>query len=232
MENKRKRVVDQRVWWWSMKYLESFFLLNGTGTVRVQDQSLCFQMIINEMLTSTRIFTAGNTFPVHLLILLYKVKIDIYNRYDLHDLHRSQQISVFATDVPGSKLILLDYGCNAVLRQTAVTAYFTSKQLLLFVFELQDSLLPSSTGILTTEQRQTAVTAHLYSKHKQLLLFIFELQDSLLPSSTGMLTAVQRQTAVTLTCKVSSYCCLSLSCRILFCHRVLAYWRPCKDKQQ
>ena len=207
-----------------MKYLESFFLLNGTGTVPVQDQKLCFQMIIDEMLISTRIFTARNTFPVHLLILLYKVKIDIYNRYDLHDLHRSQQISVFATDVPGSKLILLDYGCSAVQRQTtvtvcfelqdslqptstgmltavqiqtAVTAYFTSKQLLLFVFELQDSLLPSSTDILTTEQRQTAVTAHLYSKHKQLLLFIFELQDSLLTSSTGILTAVQRQTTVT-----------------------------------
>ena len=79
--------------------------------------------------------------------------------------------------------------------QTAVTAYFSSKPLLLFVFDLQDSLLPSSTGILTAVQRQTAVTA--YSKSKRLLLFVFKLQDSLLPSSTAILTAVQRQTAVT-----------------------------------
>ena len=53
-------------------------------------------------------------------------------------------------------------------RQTAVTAYLKSKRLLLFDFELQDSLLPSSTGILTVVQRQTAVTAYL--KSKQLLL--------------------------------------------------------------
>ena len=49
---------------------------------------------------------------------------------------------------------------STALRQTAVTAYFSSKQLLLFVFELQDSLLPSSTGILTAVQRQTAVPAY------------------------------------------------------------------------
>ena len=53
-------------------------------------------------------------------------------------------------------------------RQTAVTAYLKSKQLLLFFFELQDSLLPSSTGILEFLQRQTAVTAYL--KSEQLLL--------------------------------------------------------------
>ena len=64
-------------------------------------------------------------------------------------------------------------------RQTAVADYFSSKQLLLFVFELQDSLLPSSTDILTAVQRQTAVTAYFSSN--QLLLFVFELQDSLLP---------------------------------------------------
>ena len=46
-------------------------------------------------------------------------------------------------------------------RQTTVAAGFSGKQLLLFVFELQDSLLPSSTGILTAGQRQTAVTAYL-----------------------------------------------------------------------
>ena len=41
---------------------------------------------------------------------------------------------------------------TAAQSQTAVTAYFLSKQLLLFVFELQDYLLPSSTGILTAVQ--------------------------------------------------------------------------------
>ena len=60
-------------------------------------------------------------------------------------------------------------------RQTAVTAYMKSKQLLLFVFEQQDSLLPSSCGILTAEQRQTAVTAYL--PNKQLLLFVFGRQQ-------------------------------------------------------
>ena len=62
-------------------------------------------------------------------------------------------------------------------RHTAVTAYSESKQLLLFVFVLQDSLLPSSTGILTAMQRQTAVTAYFSSK--QLSLFVFVV--SLLP---------------------------------------------------
>ena len=66
---------------------------------------------------------------------------------------------------------------------------------MLFVFELQDSLLPSSTAILSAVQRQTAVSAYFPSK--QLLLFVIELQDFLLPSSTGILTAMQRQTAVT-----------------------------------
>ena len=39
-----------------------------------------------------------------------------------------------------------------VQRQTAVTAHLKSEQLLLFAFELQDSLLSSSTGILTAVQ--------------------------------------------------------------------------------
>ena len=69
-------------------------------------------------------------------------------------------------------------------RQTAVTADLKSEQLLLFVFELQDSLLPSGSGILTSVQRQTSVTADL--KSKQILLFVFDLQDCLLPSSTGI----------------------------------------------
>ena len=48
----------------------------------------------------------------------------------------------------------------------------------MFVFELQDSLLSSNTGILSAMQRQTAVTAYFSSK--QLLLFAIELQDYLL----------------------------------------------------
>ena len=63
---------------------------------------------------------------------------------------------------------------TAVQRQTAVTAYFSSKQLLFFVFELQESLVPSSTGILTTVQRQTAVTAFLNNKHLLLFVFVFQ----------------------------------------------------------
>ena len=46
-------------------------------------------------------------------------------------------------------------------RQTAVTAYFTSKQLLLFAFVMY--------------QRQTAVTAYFTSQ--QLLLFVFTIQN-------------------------------------------------------
>ena len=45
---------------------------------------------------------------------------------------------------------------TALQSQTAVTAYFLCEQLLLFVFELQDSLPPLSTGILTTVQRQVS----------------------------------------------------------------------------
>ena len=71
-----------------------------------------------------------------------------------------------------------------VQRQIAVTAYLQSKQLQLFVFELQDSLLPSSTGILTAEQRQTAVTAYLQSK--QLLLFVFAIEANFLFSPSTM----------------------------------------------
>ena len=74
---------------------------------------------------------------------------------------------------------------SSILLQTAVTADISSKQLLLFVFALQDSLLSSSTGILTAMQRQTSVTADISSK--QLLPFVFEMQDSLLPSSTDTL---------------------------------------------
>ena len=54
---------------------------------------------------------------------------------------------------------------------TAVTAYFSSKQLVLFVFELQDSLLLSSTGLLIAVQRQTTETDYILGK--QLLLIYF-----------------------------------------------------------
>ena len=82
--------------------------------------------------------------------------------------------------VPGPRYIPQVGAGYSMQRQTAVTAYFTSKQLLLFAFALQ---------------RQTAVTA--YFKNEQLLLFVCALQDSLLPSSNGILTALlQRQAAV------------------------------------
>ena len=98
--------------------------------------------------------------------------------------------------------------------QTAVTTYLKSKQVLLFDFELQDSLLPSSTDILTAVQRQTAVAAYLSSK--QLLLFVFEVQDSLMPSSSGILIAVQRQTAVTAYLKSNTKA--KMSQRLMFFH--------------
>ena len=49
-------------------------------------------------------------------------------------------------------------------------------QLLLLVFELQDSLLPSSTG--TAVQRQTAVTAYFSSKQSLLFAFDFVLKSN------------------------------------------------------
>ena len=59
----------------------------------------------------------------------------------------------------------------AAQRQTAVTAYFPSKLLLLFAFDIQ--------------QRQTTVTAHL--KWKQLLVFV----------NIVTFDIVQRQTTLT-----------------------------------
>ena len=67
--------------------------------------------------------------------------------------------------------------------QTTVTAYIASKQLLL-IFGLQESLLPSSNGVMTAVQKQTAVTA--YFANEQLLLFAF-----------ATVLRGQRQTAVT-----------------------------------
>ena len=76
-------------------------------------------------------------------------------------------------------------------RQTAVIAYLSSKQLLLFVFELQDSILPLSNGIglLTAMQRQTAVTGYCISK--QLLLFVLARENRAdLVSQHALLTEV------------------------------------------
>ena len=49
-------------------------------------------------------------------------------------------------------------------RQTAVTAYLNSKQLLVFIFELQDSLLSSSTGETDRRAKKTAVTDYCVAK--------------------------------------------------------------------
>ena len=85
---------------------------------------------------------------------------------------------------------------TAVQRQTAVTACFKSEQLLLFVFALQDSLLPSSTGAMTAVQRQTAVTAYFSSK--QLLLFVFVLLCELTKANSS--TCLLFQQSVTAVC--------------------------------
>ena len=55
-------------------------------------------------------------------------------------------------------------------RQTAVTAYLKSEQLLLFVFARWSVCQYSMAEENLTAQRQTAVTAYL--KSKQLLMFV------------------------------------------------------------
>ena len=57
-----------------------------------------------------------------------------------------------------------------IKRQTAVTAYFSSKQLLLFVSGGQSVCQYSKAEEIPAAQRQTAVTAYFSSK--QLLLFV------------------------------------------------------------
>ena len=59
----------------------------------------------------------------------------------------------------------------AAQRQTAVTAYLKSKQLLLFVFARRSACQYSMAEDNPAAQRQTAVSAYL--KSKQLLLFGF-----------------------------------------------------------
>ena len=59
----------------------------------------------------------------------------------------------------------------AAQRQTATTAHFTSKQLLLFVFARRSVCQYSMAEENPAAPRQTAVTAYFTSK--QLLLFVF-----------------------------------------------------------
>ena len=61
----------------------------------------------------------------------------------------------------------------AAQRQTAVTGYFSSKQLLLFVFARRSVCQYSMAEENPAAQRQTVVTDYLESK--QLLLFAFDL---------------------------------------------------------
>ena len=61
-------------------------------------------------------------------------------------------------------------------------------------------------------------------------LYIRLYQENNLLSQQFIVIYVKQQYLITPI--MNSYCCLSLSCRILFCHRVLAYWPPWKDKQQ
>ena len=62
-------------------------------------------------------------------------------------------------------------GITAGLRQTAVAAYFSSNQLLLFVFVRRSVCQYSMAEEKPAAQKQSAVTAYLESK--QLLLFVF-----------------------------------------------------------
>ena len=78
--------------------------------------------------------------------------------------------------------------CVAMQRQTALTHYLKSEQLLQFAFAVDYTPMKC---------RAKASSSNCLLEKKRLLLFVFELQDSLLPSSTGILTAVQRKTAVT-----------------------------------
>ena len=80
-------------------------------------------------------------------------------------------------------------------RQTAVTVYFTSKQLLLFVFAWRSVCQYSMAEENHAAQRQTAVTAYFTSK--QLQLFVFARRSVCQYSMAEENPAAQRQTAVT-----------------------------------
>ena len=80
-------------------------------------------------------------------------------------------------------------------RQTTVTAYFTSEQLLLFVFARRSVCQYSMAEENPAVQRQTAVT--VYFTGKQLLLFDFARRSVCQYSMSEENPAAQRQTAVT-----------------------------------
>ena len=80
-------------------------------------------------------------------------------------------------------------------RHTTVTAYFSSKQLLLFVFARRSVCQYSMAEENPAAQRQTAVTAYISSN--QLLLFVFAWRSVCQYSMAEDNPAAQRQTAVT-----------------------------------
>ena len=71
------------------------------------------------------------------------------------------------------QLLLLTF--STLQRQTAVTVYFSSKQLLLFVFARRSVCQYSMAEENPAALRQTAVTAYFLSK--QLLLFVFAVYE-------------------------------------------------------
>ena len=83
----------------------------------------------------------------------------------------------------------------AAQRQTAVTAYLSSKRLPLFVFAWRSVCQYSMAEENPAAQRQTAVTA--YFTGKQLLLFVFAWRSVCQYSMAEENPAAQRQTAVT-----------------------------------
>ena len=92
-----------------------------------------------------------------------------------------------------------DYGTSCVRcvmqRETAVTTYLKSKQLLLLAFGLLSVCQYLMAEDNPAAQRQTAVAAHL--KTKQLLLFIFGQLSACHYSMAEKTPAAQRQTPVT-----------------------------------
>ena len=71
-------------------------------------------------------------------------------------------------------MLLADFKRLLVKLQTAVTVYFTSKQLLLFAYVRRSLWQYSMAEENPAAQRQTAVTAYFLGK--QLLLFVFARQ--------------------------------------------------------
>ena len=89
-----------------------------------------------------------------------------------------------------------------IQRQISVTAYFTSKQLLLFVFVRRSVCQYSMAEENPAAQRQTAVTAYFTSG--QLLLFVFARRSVCQCSMAEENPAAQRQTTVAADSQVMS----------------------------